>query len=311
LPIYQLIIGIRSSSFAQNFQRIASFSTALNIPSSMNINSESSAEIITATPDGSLLIYSDSPLGGIGMIDIRNPKNPLPAGFIKMDGEPTSVAVSGNNILVAVNSSEDYVHPSGYLSVVSTLEKREIARLDLKGQPDSIAVSPDGRFVAIAIENERDEDFNNGAIPQLPAGNLTLFAIENNLPVQSSKKIINLTGLAYIAPNDPEPEFVDFNSNNDVVVTLQENNHIVIINAETGEISSHFSAGTVDLVGLDNREDGALIFNGSQRNRRREPDAAKWLDNERFVIANEGDYQGGSRGFTISIPKVMCSMNQD
>jgi len=89
----------------------------------MNINSESSAEIITATPDGSLLIYSDSPLGGIGMIDIRNPKNPLPAGFIKMDGEPTSVAVSGNNILVAVNSSEDYVHPSGYLSVVSTLEK--------------------------------------------------------------------------------------------------------------------------------------------------------------------------------------------
>jgi len=60
----------------------------------MNINSESSAEIITATPDGSLLIYSDSPLGGIGMIDIRNPKNPLPAGFIKMDGEPTSVAVS-------------------------------------------------------------------------------------------------------------------------------------------------------------------------------------------------------------------------
>lgn len=292
-------IGIRSSSFAQSFQRIASFSTALNIPSSMNINSESSAEIITATPDGSLLIYSDSPLGGIGMIDIRNPKNPLPAGFIKMDGEPTSVAVSGNNILVAVNTSEDYVHPSGYLSVVSTLEKIEIARLDLKGQADSIAVSPDGRFVAIAIENERDEDFNNGAIPQLPAGNLTLFAIENDLPVQSSKKIINLTGLADIAPNDPEPEFVDFNSNNDVVVTLQENNHIAIINAETGEITSHFSAGTVDLVDLDNKEDGALIFNGSQKNRRREPDAVKWLDNERFVTANEGDYQGGSRGFTI------------
>ena len=31
----------------------------------------------------------------------------------------------------------------------------------------------------------------------------------------------------------------------------------------------------------------------------REPDAVKWLDNDRFVVANEGDYKGGSRGFTI------------
>ena len=25
----------------------------------------------------------------------------------------------------------------------------------------------------------------------------------------------------------------------------------------------------------------------------------KWLDNDRLVVANEGDYKGGSRGFTI------------
>jgi hypothetical protein len=31
----------------------------------------------------------------------------------------------------------------------------------------------------------------------------------------------------------------------------------------------------------------------------REPDAVKWLDDNRFVAANEGDYNGGSRGFTI------------
>lgn len=31
----------------------------------------------------------------------------------------------------------------------------------------------------------------------------------------------------------------------------------------------------------------------------REPDAVKWLDDNRLVVANEGDYQGGSRGFTI------------
>ena len=32
---------------------------------------------------------------------------------------------------------------------------------------------------------------------------------------------------------------------------------------------------------------------------RREPDAVRWLDNDRFVTANEGDWKGGSRGFTI------------
>ena len=31
----------------------------------------------------------------------------------------------------------------------------------------------------------------------------------------------------------------------------------------------------------------------------REPDSAKWLDDNRFVVANEGDYEGGARGFTI------------
>ena len=44
----------------------------------------------------------------------------------------------------------------------------------LGGQPDSVAISADGRYAAIAIENERDEDVNDGAMPQPPAGFLTI-----------------------------------------------------------------------------------------------------------------------------------------
>lgn len=33
--------------------------------------------------------------------------------------------------------------------------------------------------------------------------------------------------------------------------------------------------------------------------RLREPDAVKWLDDDHFAIANEGDWHGGSRGWTI------------
>src|SRR3546814_13277060 len=54
-----------------------------------------------------------------------------------------------------------------------------------------------------------------------------------------------------------------------------------------------------DLEGIDATEDGRLSFTESQPGRKREPDAVQWLDENRIIIANEGDYEGGSRGFTI------------
>ncbi len=108
-----------------------------------------------------------------------------------------------------------------------------------------------------------------------------------------------MTGLAEIAPEDPEPEFVDINSLGEVAVTLQENNHIVILSRD-GEVLSHFSAGSVDLDGIDATDErAALIFDESQPGRLREPDAVQWIDDDHIVIANEGDMDGGSRGFTV------------
>ena len=52
---------------ADYFNRVASFPVALNAPDA----DVTSSEIITATDDGLTLIYSDSPNGGIGFIDIR------------------------------------------------------------------------------------------------------------------------------------------------------------------------------------------------------------------------------------------------
>ena len=82
-------------------------------------------------------------------------------------------------------------------------------------------------------------------------------------------------------------------------MTLQENNHIVIIDAVSATVSHHFSAGAVDLFNVDVDEEKALTFDGEQLSRVREPDAVKWIDESRFVTADEGDYKGGSRTFTI------------
>lgn len=298
LSLLALAVAASSGAHAEQFNRIASFPVSQNLPAD-NWAQETSPEIITATADGQMLVYSDSPRGGLGFVDIREAEQPKAAGFLALEGEPTSVSALGNLVVTAVNTSESYVKPSGFLALVSPDQMKVINRCELGGQPDSVAVSADKTLVAIAIENERDEDLNDGRIPQLPAGDLVIMSVKDGQLDCNSLKRVELTGLADIAPEDPEPEFVDFNAQGEIVVTLQENNHLVIVDGDSGQVINHFSAGSVDLEGIDTEKDGALTFTGSLKNVLREPDAVKWLDNERFVIANEGDYQGGARGFSI------------
>ena len=280
---------------ADAFNRIASFQTSLN---NADAAVESSAEIISASGDGMTLVYSDSPLGVIGMIDITDPTAPTPKGNINVGGEPTAVSIIGNTAFVGVNTSESYTAPSGMVKAFDLTTMEQTAACDLGGQPDSTATAPDGSFITIAIENERDEDLGDGRVGQLPAGFLVTVDIVDGTLDCGTLNVIDMTGLADIAPEDPEPEFVDINEAGEIVVTLQENNHIVVAN-KNGVIS-HFSAGSVDLEGIDaTDEQSALIFNESQVGRLREPDAVQWIDDTHFAIANEGDMDGGSRGWSI------------
>ncbi|MCG7572893.1 esterase-like activity of phytase family protein [Phaeobacter sp. CNT1-3] len=283
----------------QNFNRIASFATPLNMAAGEDRARETSAEIIAATADGMTLAYTDSPLGVLGLIDIRDPKNPQPLGNIALDGEPTSVAIIGQTAFVGVNTSESYTAPSGHLSVIDLTTKAELARCDLGGQPDSVAVAKDGSFAAIAIENERDEDLGDGRTDQLPEGFLSLVEIKDGVADCGTVRAVDLTGLAAVDGHDPEPEFVDINTKGEVVVSLQENNHMVVVGRD-GSILNHFSAGAVDLDGIDTKDErGALLFTDSLEAVVREPDAVKWLDDAHFATANEGDMDGGSRGWTL------------
>ncbi|WP_171173019.1 esterase-like activity of phytase family protein [Ruegeria sp. HKCCD8929] len=282
-----------------NFNRIASFPVVRNMEAGADTTRETSPEIIATTADGMTLVYTDSPLGVIGMVDIADPAKPAPLGALDVGGEPTSVGIIGATAFVGVNTSESYTQPSGKLLSVDVAAKTETGSCDLGGQPDSVAVAPDGSFISVAIENERDEDLNDGALPQMPAGSLVMVPVAEGALDCAAMTMVSLTGLAEVAGDDPEPEFVDINGLGETVVTLQENNHIVVVDRD-GQIVSHFSAGAVDLDGIDATDErGALIFIESQPGRLREPDAVKWIDDQRFATANEGDYEGGSRGWTI------------
>ncbi len=284
---------------AEMFNRVATFHVVDNLPADADPATATVAEIVTATEDGMTLVYTDSPGERIGFVDIADPRAPRAAGVVGLGGEPTSVVVVGGNALVGVVTSESYVDPSGHVAVVDLASRTVTATCDLGGQPDALAKSPDGRYLAVAIENERDEDLNDGEMPQLPGGNLTVYPLVDGAPDCAGKVVVDLTGLAEIAPEDPEPEFVDINDANQAVVTLQENNHIAIVDLATGAVTAHFTAGTVDLAGIDTVKDRIISLTGEMKDVAREPDTVQWIDADRFVTADEGDYKGGSRGFTI------------
>ena len=281
-----------------SFHRIARFATPDNMAAGEDRARASSAEIISASEDGRTLVYSDSPLGALGFIDITDPVAPKPLGNLAMEGEPTTAVIIGRRVFVGVNTSESRAAPSGALRVIDLDSEQVLASCELGGQPDSVARARDGSFIAVAVENERDEDVADGALPQMPAGYVVKIPVEDGTADCAAAQKIDVTGLAAIAPEDPEPEYVDVNARGEIVVTLQENNHIVIIGAD-GRVAGHFPAGQVDLEGVDLSDDGRLSFVEARAGIPREPDGVKWLGDDMIVTANEGDWKGGSRGWTI------------
>ncbi len=314
------------------FNRVGTFANFRNA----GLGSLTVSEIVTATPDGRTLVYTDAEGGALGFIDITNPAAPIAGGTLKLDPDPasapsyspTSATVFRNQyVLVAVDTSASKKQPSGEVQVIDLATRAKVATIDLGGQPDSIKVSPDHRYIAVVVENERDETVcvggtandqtvsdaactagggRLGGMPQNQLGNPAgyLSVIETaGPPTMWAREDVSLTGYASRFPDDPEPEFVDINRRNQAVVTLQENNHVVVVDLRRKSVLTHFSAGAVDLTQIDTVRAGTGVPNtiallNTQTGRLREPDAVTWVG-ERVATANEGDYDGGSRGFTV------------
>lgn len=348
LPVAQAGDSHHSHHNPGIFRHIATFDVTRNAGSEV-------AEIVDVSKDGKTLIYTDSESGLIGFVDITDPANPKEDGTVALDGEPTSVAVRGPYALIGVNTSttdevtcidpgpngsfDDPADPdyddivddisfitewTGKLVVINIAARTIEERIDLGGQPDSVAVSPNGRYAAVAIESERNEDVGDGLIPQgretvdldpspdcdlvaqgeVEPGKLVIVDLKGS-PAKWTTRDVALAGLpGMFAATDPEPEFVDINRTNLAAVTLQENNHVAIVNLRSGKVIRHFSAGEVDLKNVDTLEDD-LINLDSNITKRREPDAVTWAGRGLLATANEGDYEdengdeGGSRGFTV------------
>ena len=309
----------------QYFSRTATYPIYHNLASGEDSDSETVAEIIAASEDGNTIVYTDSEMERLGLVDITDINAPQGLGFLQLSGEPTSVAVKGDYALVVINTSEDFFNTSGQVDVIDISDAANptlVHSLPLTGQPDSIAISPSGEFAAVAIENERDEDAcadgeggvyaeaqeneelcdmiggEMGGLPQYPAGYVSKITMSGE-PSAWQVTDISLAGLAFANADDPEAEYVDINAGNLAAITLQENNGMVIVDLETDDVIAHYNAQGVDLDSVDATKDGIINPIENLEDVLREPDAVQWLSDTYVVTANEGDYLGGSRSFTL------------
>ena len=130
---------LRADRHGRSFKRIA---TVPNYINNSSRDDETVSEIVAANADGDLLVYTDAETEAIGLVDIKNPKYPMPVGTIALGGEPTSVSVLGNEYaLVGVNTTDSLTDPTGSLAVIDIHSRTVVAEIDLGGQPDSISVS--------------------------------------------------------------------------------------------------------------------------------------------------------------------------
>jgi hypothetical protein len=289
----------RKPSRGESFNHIATLDV-------MAANGSAVAEIVDTSTDGRTLVYTDAPSSQIGFVDIGDPENPVGTGVLDLPGEPTSLVVKDGHVVVGVNTSPTFTEPSGQILVIDLATRAVVRTLDAGGQPDSLALAPSGRYIAVVLENERDEDTDDGLIPQLPSGGLLRLDVSRWNPAQWTAQPIDLSRVAARAVDgaDLEPEFVDINTEDEAVVSFQENNHLAVVSLRSGTVVEDFPAGSVTVDRVDTEENDLLELTSSVT-RRREPDAVAWVGTDAFVTANEGDYtdasgvEGGSRGFTV------------
>lgn len=305
---------------ASTFERTATFPVYENRPDGEDKSTPTVAEISTVSKDGKTLIHTDALAQRIGFIDISNPNAPQGLGTLDLKAqghakdEPTSVAVYGDYLLVVIDETGgDFANPKGRVDIVRVSDRTRVSSIDLKGQPDSIAISPAGASgkpkAAIAIENQRNEELNDGNLPQLPTGFVQTIDLSGEpkdwkaTPIRfedESGQLLDIVKKAGLdTPEDLEPEYVSINGKNQLAVTLQENNGVAIIDLQTNRITNVFSAGSAEVKGVDTQSDKIINPTDSLPETPREPDAISWIDDNHVATANEGDWKGGTRGWTV------------
>ena len=159
---------------APYFDRVASFPITPNLPAGIDRGPRPWPRSSRRARTGWASRLHGRSAKAIGFIDIADPASPGTSGAaLAVGGEPTSVKVVGGRGLRGGQHLRELRQARRQAPRRQPGPNGRSRRNAVSpGQPDSV-LGQRG-IMAIAIENERDESVNDGALPQMPAGSLVV-----------------------------------------------------------------------------------------------------------------------------------------
>jgi DNA-binding beta-propeller fold protein YncE len=299
---------------------------------------EGNAEIVQASPDGQLLVHTNSKRSTIDLVSIADPTAPVALSSVDLPGEPTSIALSPDGkwalVAVVVNESKSGMPPKdprlpGILAIVNIADASApvlVSMIGIGHHPDSIALVASGYelLAILAIENEpivvekglvtrkKAPGYENDI--SLP-GSIQIVAVNPETPHNWSVSTIQLPpallrDAEMLNIDDPQPEYVALSPGKHLAaVSLQENNGIVLIDPASLEIVRAFNLGKVADRTADLSNDGTVDFGelypGDLKDQplagTRFPDGLAFSPDGQYILsADEGEQSfTGGRGISV------------
>jgi len=260
------------------------------------------AEIASSTPDGKRLVVTEADKGSITILNIANINKVRAVKTVSFtslspEAEVTSVAVmpDGKYALAVIRTGDNKNEANPGILAVVDMNTYKIAKTYPLGiGPDSIAISKDGTYAVIAIEDEEldpaTEEFDYPKAKRPGSITVVQFTDANPLEGAITDLPVDLSTVPEaVYPHDPQPEYVAINNTGTMAaVTLQENNVIALVDLDSKQITRMFALGTTRHA-ADLKEDGKVSFTSTMTGRY-EPDGIAFsLDGQYLFTANEGD----------------------
>jgi DNA-binding beta-propeller fold protein YncE len=225
------------------------------------------AEVLTATTDGQLLLYTNPARGSVDIVDISAPATPAVLASVSLPGTPTSVAVSpdGAWALATVylaagleGTAASNPHYPGALTLIdlrTPASAAVVAMIGVGHQPQSVAVTRSGpnMYALVAIENApvlQGDQPDAMADVSLP-GSVQIISFDPDRPANYRVAALDLsrdrlTRAGVLAPADPQPKHIAVSGDQTLAAAaLRGNNGIVIFEPYNLEIKRLFGAGMV------------------------------------------------------------------
>ncbi|MDP4095274.1 stalk domain-containing protein [Paenibacillus sp. P96] len=260
------------------------------------------AEIAASTPDGSRLLVTEADEGSVSVLDITytdrvSELKKISFHSLSDKAEVTSVAVmpDGKHAIAVIRAGDNFNDPNPGMAAVIDLSTYEIVKVyEIGIGPDSIAISRDGSYAVIAIEDEEldpeTEEFDYAANTRPGSIAVLHFQGGDVLAGELVQVPVDLSGIkGAVYPHEPQPEYVSISPDSTTAaVTMQENNTIAIVDLPTQKLVRVFALGTTTHA-ADAKDDDRVSLT-DEITARYEPDGIAFTSDGQYLLtANEGD----------------------